>query len=1096
MKYIKYIMQFLCIFTILFLQVNANDAAAYSITGTPSIVFENGSICPIDLVDKEREAGKIAIYTGNYGEYTKPFTEGTLEYVAVNNIITYKNTNGIKGTYIPSNGYVISYTGNTADFEKNFYAGREVALSNLEIPILPDMFFKLDGTLVPIDQVNTERSANQVVLYNPSYGASTKTNSWGIEVTIVDNVITRIVDMSSVNGTRSNNDSPIPKDGMVISIHSGSPYYKQLHEMAKLSDAVAITIDNNKLYNASKIKYDAYNPKTLEDNPSAWDAEKGKPYDGYRGPNQLIVYDSSYNNRTGTNPYGYEVSVGSDGKIISTGGNDSEISQGGYILSGHGDKIKWLQKYARLGSSVFFDKGTKEATIIFTPDSYISMAQYSIKSAQDNLNSAKKRYMDIPYDKIQGVIDTAVSKLKDVQGRVKQGEYKDLAAYAEDIQKDADSAYFMTFESVKTENRAVWLRPRETSIDEIVKRLDMLKALNINTVYLEAYWNGYAIYPTGNEIMQQNPMYGGIDILGAYLKEAHARGIEIHAWVEDFLAGPPMAENKPEWMVVSRKGDKYFLENGITKYYFMNPALPEVRDFLSGLYKELARKYNLDGIQFDYMRYPSSGDYSNDFGYDAYTRQLFKSYTGTDPATLKPGDVLWQKWCEFRAHLISSFAYRTFSEVKSIKPGLRISADVWPDYDKTIVDTYQDPRAWTSRDYINNVIPMSYYLNEEPVIADVMKTWAFARGHSQVFSGIATYTNVDAKVLLRQINAIRESNTNGIGIFEFESLFNGGYDNVLKLGAFSTPSSVTDKAPLQSINKVLEDIIRKIDDIYVKNGGMNDVQSKKYKKLIISAKTETAHILKCNIENILNTVNCDADLNQEVAKRINSDLNRAINILDEYVSSQRFMTDHEVKEFQVEIPFRALESKKEAPVKVKAVFNDNTSMYLDKTQYSIISSNPDYAELTGNMLKIKGESGNAAITLNIADTFKFNTVKGISSKIEFIINPDGNSLIDESALRSLKTVEVSYTKVRLDWGGAVVDPDIARYAVYRDGKEIASTSADTFYDKDLQPGSEYTYTVCGFDVSGNQIYTSNQITVKTKPASIVDAGFAFISFTS
>jgi uncharacterized lipoprotein YddW (UPF0748 family) len=76
------------------------------------------------------------------------------------------------------------------------------------------------------------------------------------------------------------------------------------------------------------------------------------------------------------------------------------------------------------------------------------------------------------------------------------------------------------------------------------------------------------------------------------------------------------------------------------------------------------------------MRYPESGDYSNDFSYDSYTRQLFKNYTGTDPISLTVGDELWQKWCEFRADIINSFAYRIFSEVKSLKPDIPVYACV------------------------------------------------------------------------------------------------------------------------------------------------------------------------------------------------------------------------------------------------------------------------------------------------------------------------------------------------------------------------------------------------------------------------------------
>ena len=641
----------------------------------------------------------------------------------------------------------------------------------------------------------------------------------------------------------------------------------------------------------------------------------------------------------------------------------------------------------------------------------------------------------------------------------------------------------MTFESPKVENRAVWHRPRETGIDEVKKHLDMLQDININTIYLETYWNGYSIYPTDNDIMEHNPLYGGFDVMEAYIKEAHARGMELHAWVEDFLVGQNVAEEKPEWMVEGRQGEKFFMDSAGVKYYYINPALPEVRNFLSQLYKDLIKKYDIDGIQFDYMRYPESGNYSNDFSYDSYTRQLFKNYTGTDPISLTVEDELWQEWCEFRADIINSFAYRIISEVKSIKPDIQISADVWPDYDKTVIDTFQDPRDWTTQGYLNILIPMSYYLHEQPVIEDINTTRAFAKGHTQINVGIATTTKIDTKILLKQIGAIRAASANGVGIFELESLFNGGYDSALKLGVFRSPATVTNRDPEQSVNLMLQDIIRKIDDIYLKYGGMNDEEAQKYKKLVRHIKVdfkgskdaaESADLLKNNLEDLINVIDGDEILDRQVATRISTDLVAVINIVDEYISSLRFMANHKVKEFQAVIPIKALKRDKEVPLKVRAVFDDNSSaiMYLDSAQYKITTSDPKVASIDGDVLKI-GKKGKATIKIEILDTFNFNTAKDVDKKMRFTVNQSNEDVVANSDFGRL-TAEVTDSKVILNWGGAVVDSDIVGYTVYRNGKKISRISDNTYIDKDLKPDAVYFYKVYGFNTSGKTIYKSNQ----------------------
>lgn len=1085
MKY--FIRTIICIFSFMALFSPLTAAADAYVSSGPSILFEDGSVYTVQLVDSEREAGKIAVYTRNYGESTKPFAEYVREFVVVNNIIVHKSTSQAVGTYIPPNGCVISYTGNDEDFLKRLETGSELTLSGISLPASPDMYFVTGDLLVPIDKTNVVRDANQVVLYSPAFGESTKTNIWGLELTVVGNTVTKVAKLSNDSAKPSESDSQIPASGVVISVHMGNPYYKQLNEAVKAGDAIRVSADA-KLYNASKIAYAAYNPRTIADNPAAWDAGEKKPYDGFRGPNQLIVYDSGYGESTGTNPYGYEVTVNSEGIITGSGGSDSPIPEGGYVLSGHGESLTWLEKYAALGARVTLNTAKKTVTIILSPDSYLNMAAFSIKTAKDSLELARQQHLDIQYDKSQETISTAEAKLRSLEEQAAAGLYEGMTNTAAEIQGIADDAYYMTFESMKAENRAVWLRPNDTSIEQIKKRLDMLKELNINILYLETYWGGYAIYPTGDPYLKQNPMFNGLDILEAYLKEAHARGIEVHAWVENFLTGSPVADVKPEWMSVSRKGDTWYLENGTTKYHFLNPALPEVRDFLSGIYRGLIKKYNIDGIQFDYMRYSNSGDYTNDFGYDSYTRQLFASYTGTDPISLKPGDPLWESWCGFRTQIISFYAYRVISEIKSLKPDIKISADVWPEYDETIVDIYQDSKSWVRKGYINSLIPMSYYLNEGAVVEDINNTLEFTRGNSQITSGIASFNKVDPKVFLKQVHGIRNSNTRGISIFEFESLFSRGYNKVLKPGAFSASAAVTNRNPEQSVKLLFDDIVRKIDEIYVGQSAMTEAQAEVYKEAVrkLGSNTaggvsglEAAYSFKEAVEKTILRLAKDESLDKAVADRIIYDLNSVIYIIDGCISDGRFLAEHRAVRFQLEMSLKAPEDSKTIPYKVKAVFGDGSSMYLDATQYSIKSSNPAAADVSGDSLVIKDGEGTAVIMLDILDSFRFGSAGGADQKAGFAVNHKGQTLLDPY-YGVLRAAEESFTSVSLDWGSTIANSDIAGYILYCNDQELTRTPAESFRANSLKPGETYSFLVKAFDRSGSIVYESNKLTVTTK----------------
>lgn len=71
---------------------------------------------------------------------------------------------------------------------------------------------KIDQTVLPVSGVNTERGENNLIIYNRAYGKSTGTNPYGLEYVVRGGRVTEI----------NTNDSPIPTDGYVVSVHGSS----------------------------------------------------------------------------------------------------------------------------------------------------------------------------------------------------------------------------------------------------------------------------------------------------------------------------------------------------------------------------------------------------------------------------------------------------------------------------------------------------------------------------------------------------------------------------------------------------------------------------------------------------------------------------------------------------------------------------------------------------------------------------------------------------------------------------------------------------------------------------------------------------------
>src|SRR5690606_41410430 len=97
------------------------------------------------------------------------------------------------------------------------------------------------------------------------------------------------------------------------------------------------------------------------------------------------------------------------------------------------------------------------------------------------------------------------------------------------------------------------------------------------------------------------------------LDEAHARGIEFHAWITPYriatrassaTAYPALHSSvSPSWVVDHEKIQIY------------NPALPEVRERLADIVKDIITKYNVDGLHLDDYFYPdpsSAGSMKSD----------------------------------------------------------------------------------------------------------------------------------------------------------------------------------------------------------------------------------------------------------------------------------------------------------------------------------------------------------------------------------------------------------------------------------------------------------------------------------------------------
>ncbi|NES64800.1 MAG: family 10 glycosylhydrolase [Okeania sp. SIO2D1] len=379
-------------------------------------------------------------------------------------------------------------------------------------------------------------------------------------------------------------------------------------------------------------------------------------------------------------------------------------------------------------------------------------------------------------------------------------------------------------ERAGAEIRAVWLDRgtivRARSERGLAMVFDRLAAAGINTVFFETLNAGYTIYPS-NVAPRQNPLTISWDPLESAVKLARERNMEIHAWIWTFATGNkahnralgqpdsylgPVISAHPNWVMTDNKGRKRHPSDG--KVY-MDPANPYVRQYLLRIIDEIASRYQVDGIQLDYIRYPFQNPGRNfSYGYSTIARQQFQQLHGVDPMKISSRDRQnrW-KWTEFKINQVNSFVADTSKFLKQKYPQMILSAAVFPfprheRFDKI----QQDWETWVLRGDIDLLTPMTYALDTnrfQQITQPLTSTRVLG---STLITPAVKLLNLPEIVAVDQIQAARDLPTGGYIIFAAERITGGlhgfltrtqggpetGKNNRASLNAFANPSHVVE----------------------------------------------------------------------------------------------------------------------------------------------------------------------------------------------------------------------------------------------------------------------------------------------------------------
>ncbi len=330
----------------------------------------------------------------------------------------------------------------------------------------------------------------------------------------------------------------------------------------------------------------------------------------------------------------------------------------------------------------------------------------------------------------------------------------------------------------KREVRAVWLTtaggadwPKTFNADaqkrSLIQIFNTLQEEHFNTIFFQVRPRGNALYrssyePWAAELTGTLGKDPGWDPLAFAIEEAHKRGMELHAWfnvAKVYGEGMPptsfprhVVRAHPEW--VQQYDGEWWVDMGI----------PNVRAYTENIVMELVRDYDLDGIHFDYIRYP--GEKFNDWS-------SFRTFSdGMDRD-------------DWRRNNITTFVRDMYHEITADKPMMKVGSAPLGVYTQIPGASsgfsgysvlYQDSRRWLREGIHDYLAPQIYWSFGEqaspndPDFRALCLDWARNNFGRHIYIGIGAYRDNVRNEMTEQIFMARSTEAKGESFFRYDNI--------------------------------------------------------------------------------------------------------------------------------------------------------------------------------------------------------------------------------------------------------------------------------------------------------------------------------------
>ena len=329
------------------------------------------------------------------------------------------------------------------------------------------------------------------------------------------------------------------------------------------------------------------------------------------------------------------------------------------------------------------------------------------------------------------------------------------------------------------QTRATNAANRQRQQEELIEMLDRFKAAKINTILFQVRTRGDVFYrskiePFSAMLTGKAGRDPGYDPLAFVVEECHKRGMECHAWMVAIPLGNRKHQTSLGKQSVLKK--KPTICVNYKQSYYLNPGHPETKNYLMSLVREVVENYDVDGVHFDYLRYPEHSTRFPD-------TQSFRRYSQG------------QSIAQWRKNNLSDIVRHLYEGVKALKPWVKVSTSPVGKYDDTsryssqgwnaYDAVHQDVKGWLAEGIQDQIYPMMYYSGNSfyPFALD----WEEHANNRHIIPGLGIYFldpkegNWNIEEVERQIAFTRQHGIDGQAYYRAKYLMDnvqGLYDKL------------------------------------------------------------------------------------------------------------------------------------------------------------------------------------------------------------------------------------------------------------------------------------------------------------------------------